>query len=187
MSLSYRRWPNASVHVLAIAILFCLGPLATAAHVTDKLLVGLYAKPDSTTPPIELLESGTALNVLSRQNGYTKVKVANGKEGWLESSYVTETKPASMRLLEVQAELITLRRQLESQQGSVANPRQPIDPDLRINADITPPQASKPVQRYGPWIIGVMALFAGIAVGVGFMEYRFGKQLTHERSDRHAS
>ncbi len=89
-------------------ITFCLvllvGP-TSAAHITDRLVVGLYpaAKADGT--PLQLLPSGTPLEVLGSESGFSEVRLANGKNGWVESIYVTEEQPVQARLLETQARL----------------------------------------------------------------------------------
>lgn len=89
-------------------ITFCLvllvGPIY-AAHITDRLVVGLYpaAKADGT--PLQLLPSGTPLEVLGSESGFSEVRLANGKNGWVESIYVTEEQPVQARLLETQARL----------------------------------------------------------------------------------
>lgn len=85
---------------------------AQAAHITDKLLVGLYAKPAPGTQPIKVLPSGTPLDVLERKDAYAKVRLGDGKEGWVKSVYISEEKPARAMLLELQAQTSTLKNKL---------------------------------------------------------------------------
>jgi SH3 domain protein len=84
-----------------------------AAHITDKLLVGLYAKPTPGTQPIKVLPSGTPLEVLERKDKYSKVKLGDGKEGWVKSVYISNEKPARAMLLELQAKTSTLKNKLK--------------------------------------------------------------------------
>lgn len=82
-----------------------------AAHVTDKLLVGIYTSADTSSKLLKLVESGTPLDVLETDNGFSKVRLGDGVEGWIEKSYVTEEKPAKAILLETQAKLAAMKNQ----------------------------------------------------------------------------
>lgn len=86
-------------------LLLCLPTLAVAAHVTDKLVVGLYDEAGAQGTPLRLLSSGTPLEVLNRQDDWVEVRVADDARGWLEARYVTDEKPARAMLLETQARL----------------------------------------------------------------------------------
>lgn len=76
-----------------------------AAHITDKLVVGLYKAPKAEGTPSQLLTSGTPLDVLQRQDGFVEVRLNDDQTGWVEADYVTEEKPAKAMLLETQARL----------------------------------------------------------------------------------
>lgn len=102
-----RRWVEPMPFLLRLCALWfvVLVAGAQAAHVTDKLLVGLYAEPGSTGKPLKLLASGTPLDVLQHTSGFTQVRVADDTQGWIEAEYVSEEKPARAMLLEAQARL----------------------------------------------------------------------------------
>ncbi len=87
-------------------MLFCViaGP-AAGAHITDKLVAGLYGAPSAEGTPIRLLSSGTPLDVLERAGDFALVRLADQTQGWVEATYVTEEKPAKAVLLETQARL----------------------------------------------------------------------------------
>jgi SH3 domain protein len=78
---------------------------AMGAHITDKLVVGLYPEPVAEGTPLQLLSSGTPLEVLERRDGFARVRLADDVTGWVEADYVTEEKPAKAMLLETQAKL----------------------------------------------------------------------------------
>ncbi|MEJ2530117.1 MAG: TIGR04211 family SH3 domain-containing protein, partial [Gammaproteobacteria bacterium] len=86
---------------------------AQAAHITDKLLVGLYAKPEGSTKPIKVLPSGTPLEILEQKGAYSRVRLGDGKDGWVKSVYISKEKPARAMLLELQAKLGTLQNKLQ--------------------------------------------------------------------------
>lgn len=97
--------------VLCLFLLAGMAP-AGAAHITDKLVVGMYAEPGAGGTPLNLLSSGTPLEVLQRRDGFVEVRLANEQTGWVEATYVTEEKPAKAMLLETQARLRHMGLQL---------------------------------------------------------------------------
>jgi SH3 domain protein len=84
-----------------------------AAHITDKLIVGLYETPDNSTKPLQVISSGTPLDVLKKEGGYSLVRLGDGKEGWIKSTYITAEKPAKAQLLELQAKTGELKQKLQ--------------------------------------------------------------------------
>ncbi len=101
----------------AALLLLCLSGLAAAAHITDKLVVGLYAQPSLEGEPQRLLTTGTPLEVLKRGKGVLQVRLADDTRGWVEARYVTDEKPAAMMLLEARAEIRRLKAELDARQG----------------------------------------------------------------------
>jgi SH3 domain protein len=101
---------------LSIALLAALCSLAAqAAHITDKLVVGLYKDATLKGEPAQLLTSGTPVEILERAKDVVQVRLADDARGWVEAGYVTDEKPARMMLLEAQAEIRQLKSQLEGQ------------------------------------------------------------------------
>lgn len=91
---------------LAVALTLCLlAATAGAAHITDRLVVGVYAEAGGDGKPLRLISSGTPVEVLSTAGGFSQVRLADETQGWVESRYVTEEKPAKAVLLETQAKL----------------------------------------------------------------------------------
>lgn len=90
-----------------LTALYLLGatPSVLAAHITDMLVVGMYAEPADGGTPLRLLSSGTPLEVLQQKDRYSEVRLADDTRGWVESTYITEEKPAKAMLLETQARL----------------------------------------------------------------------------------
>ncbi len=84
-----------------------------AAHITDKLLVGIYETPDNSTKPQKVISSGTPLEVLKTEGGYSRVRLGDGSEGWIKSTYITAEKPAKAQLLELQAQNGELKQKLQ--------------------------------------------------------------------------
>ncbi|OOZ36586.1 TIGR04211 family SH3 domain-containing protein [Solemya velesiana gill symbiont] len=97
---------------LLILLLTLWATLVQGAHITDKLLVGIYGKPDATTEPLKVLTSGTPVEILEKKNGFSKVRLGDDTVGWMETNYITSEKPAKVKLLELQAKTGSLQQQL---------------------------------------------------------------------------
>jgi SH3 domain protein len=114
-----------------LILLLCLSGAAHAEHITDQLVVGLYEQAALEGEPLQLLTSGTPVEVLERGKGVLKIRLADDTQGWVESGYVTDDKPAAMQLLEVQAELRRLKRQLgDPDPGDAAGAGEGVAPEV---------------------------------------------------------
>ena len=81
---------------------------AETAYVTDSLRLGLHAASDTSDRPFENLLSGTAVEVLERNTNYARVKLADGREGWVKAVYLVTEKPAAARVIELESEIDSL-------------------------------------------------------------------------------
>ncbi len=113
------RTARAGLFLLGVLI---LAPAARAAHITDKMAVGLYDSLGDETPG-RVLTSGTPLEILDRGGRLCKVRLGDGDGGWLECRYITDEKPARVMLLEAQArasqlwdQVAGLKQQLDMKQ-----------------------------------------------------------------------
>ena len=105
----------------ALLLLLALTPgQGAAAHITDKLVVALYPAPEAEGQPLQLLSSGTPLEVLDRKSGFAQVRLGDDTTGWVEAGYVTEEKPAKAMLLETQAKLRQMGLELAKLRGESA-------------------------------------------------------------------
>lgn len=102
-----------SVKALLVTLLLVL-PLAagaqSTAYVTDDLRLNLRSGPGNQYRILELLPSGTAVQVLERGQEWTRVR-AGGTEGWMRSSYLQSQPAAAVRLGQVSEELARLQEQ----------------------------------------------------------------------------
>ena len=105
--------------VPALLVLLMAGAV-DGAHITDKLVVGVYAGPNTDGMPLRLIASGTPLEVLKTEQGFSEVRLADETRGWVESTYITEEKPAKAMLLETQAKLRQMGVELAGLREKVA-------------------------------------------------------------------
>ena len=101
---------------LAVCAWACQPAAAETAYVTDSLRLGLHAASDTNDRPFDNLLSGTAVEVLERNTNYARVRLEDGREGWVKAAYLVTEKPAAARVLELESEI-------DSLQGAVAQAR----------------------------------------------------------------
>ena len=106
-------------------LLLFLPVTVNAAHITDKLLAGMYVKPNNTQQPIELLPSGTPIELIGEARGFVKVQLVDGKTGWVEKRFISEQKPAKVRLLSLQSKYRQLQEKLDRAEAALAGLKQP--------------------------------------------------------------
>jgi len=167
---------------------------ADTAYVTDILRLGLHRAEDTSDQPFRNLVSGTELEVLDRTTNFARVRTADGQEGWVKSAYLVTDKPAQLRVAEAEAELETLRLELDhaeaarisaeqqlsqvaQQTDAVVESSDAIEATLaRLkteNADfeqrLEAYRGSIPVT----WVLGALgvALVAGFAGGLAWVDY----------------
>ena len=96
-----------------LLLLFILPLITEAAHITDRLLAGMYSSADVSSDPIKLLPSGTPLEVLTEEKGFVKIQLVDGKEGWVEKRFLSANKPAKVRLLVLQGKYKELQAEFD--------------------------------------------------------------------------
>ena len=82
---------------------------AETAYVTDSLRLGLHAASDTSDRPFENLVSGVVLEVLDRNSNYARVRLPDGRDGWVKAMYLESEKPAAARVLELESQLGALQ------------------------------------------------------------------------------
>lgn len=70
--------------------------------VSDKLVLNVYAEPDQGSARIETIQTGDAVEELERSGNLVRVRLDDGREGWVGASYLTSDEPAIIRLRELQ-------------------------------------------------------------------------------------
>jgi SH3 domain protein len=92
---------------VAIGILGVAAMAAAQAdplYISDKLVVNMYADADQESNKVATLDSGDAVESIEKMDAYTHVRLADNREGWIKSSYLTAQVPAVVRLKELEKE-----------------------------------------------------------------------------------
>ncbi len=114
----------------ALIAVLALCPLLASAqtvYVTDNLRLGLHEAADTSDRAFRTLESGQALEVLSRDRNYAHVALPDGTQGYVKAAYLVDDKPAKLIVAETQAESDSLRDELETLRQQFAGPAATIE------------------------------------------------------------
>lgn len=82
-----------------ISILFLFANVSSAAsmYVTDRILLGVHAQPSEVSPIVQSIPSGTKVEVVQNQGDFTKVKLVNGVNGWVNNKYLMNEQPSTVQ------------------------------------------------------------------------------------------
>lgn len=106
----------------AILLLLPLLAAAETAYVTDNLRLGLHQAGDTSDRAFRMLESGQALEILSRDRNYANVQLPDGVQGYVKVAYLVDEKPAKLIVAETIAERDALVAELEETRQAFAGP-----------------------------------------------------------------
>ncbi len=120
--------------ILGFLALLPLAAMADTAYVTDNLRLGLYESADTSGRPFRMLESGQAMEILTRDRNYANARMPDGDEGWVKSAYLVSEKPAKLIVAETIAERDALAAELEEMKLAFATPAATIE-TLRNDAE----------------------------------------------------
>jgi len=109
---------------LVIGVLAFLPMVAAAetAYITDNLRLGLHQAPDTSDRAFRMLDSGQALEIISRDRNYASVLLPDGARGYVKAAYLVADKPAKLIVAETIAERDALLAELEETNRSFAVP-----------------------------------------------------------------
>jgi len=106
----------------AILLVVPLVAAAETAYVTDNLRLGLHQAEDTSDRAFRMLESGQALEILSRDRNYANVQLPDGVQGYVKAAYLVDDKPAKLIVAETMAERDALVTELEETRQAFAGP-----------------------------------------------------------------
>lgn len=189
---------NTVFGAIGLLALFAFGPatgLGATAYVTDNLRLGLYEAEDTSGRPIRMMDSGQAMEILTRDRNYANVRLPDGSEGWVKAAYLVDIKPAKLIVAEITAERDALLAELATTKRAFAEPAATIealtndaatfeaqlsDANLRIQeleSDVASVQGIKDQYRGSlplSWVaIAILAcLIGGVLLGMWWVDRR---------------
>lgn len=100
-------------------VVSAVGAAAATLYVTDQLRVSVRQAPDDAAAPLESLRSGQAVAVLAEEGRFLKVRLEDGRQGYVLKQYFTAEAPRRARLEQLEQERDRLKTQLVEAQQQV--------------------------------------------------------------------
>lgn len=99
-------------NIFSITLLF-LSSHVTAAdfHIADDVQLFMHSGPSYEYRIVSRVRSGDPVSVLEQGKDYTKVRLADGKEGWMLTRYIAK---GSSQLVTLRSQLPDLQQQLDT-------------------------------------------------------------------------
>jgi Bacterial SH3 domain len=168
--------PPAAALLAALGLLAGAAPAAAAEalYVVEQLVVSVSSTPDAGGEHIASLKSGDRVELIERSGDATHVRLANGKDGWLRSSYLSTEQPLRARLQQSEAAVTDLKAQvsrLEAQLSGASSLRAaaPLTaaPEEAAQAPLFSAAGEAAAPRVWPWAVlsAALALVVGFALG----------------------
>ncbi|MGE0083197.1 MAG: TIGR04211 family SH3 domain-containing protein [Desulfococcaceae bacterium] len=88
---------------ICVLILFS-SAYASTMYVTDKIEIMMRRGASTEYKIIKKLLSGDAVEVLEKQGSWTRIRIQDGMEGWVNTQFLTEQKPKEVELKYLQDE-----------------------------------------------------------------------------------
>lgn len=162
--------------------------------VDDKLVLNVYSEPAQAGERVATIETGDTVGELERADSFVRVRLGDGREGWVGANYLSAEPPAVVQLRDLQRErrsaaaavekkftdeLARLRKQNAVLEGEIKTLKasappaaaapadsEPIEEEFEQESEPMPPQRSESSESGSAvWV----ALFAAItAGGAGF-------------------
>lgn len=119
------------VLLLGTALFSISNSHAETLFVSDQILLGIHAEANEESPLVDSVPRGTALEVLETADGFKKVRLPNGKTGWVGSGYLAAKKPASAQV----DQLVAKQRQLEAELKAVNKKLKESNREIQVRRD----------------------------------------------------
>jgi hypothetical protein len=160
--------------------------------VSDKLVLNVYSEPEQAGSRVATIETGDAVDELERGEGFVRIRLSDGREGWVGSNYLTTDAPAAVQLRDLQrqqksatqtvdkkaAEEIarlkkeseSLQTQLKEARAAAASAPAPDDDGVLEGASPAPQLAAvAPASGASTWLwLLIVVLAAGLAYAAGY-------------------
>ncbi len=86
---------------------------ARKAYITEKLRIGVRAGMGTDYKIISLLNIGQEVKVIKEENGWTLIKLPDGREGYVLSRYITKKMPLIKEAQEIKTKYEALQKEME--------------------------------------------------------------------------
>jgi SH3 domain protein len=104
---------------MVLLAVFSVPSLAQQFYVADKLFTYMHSGPSAQYRIIGSVDAGDKVKPIKtdRDSGYTQIVDEKGREGWVQSKFITSTESMAVRLPRLEKELAEVKAKLASAEG----------------------------------------------------------------------
>jgi len=106
---------------LAVFIILVEPVWTQTLFVDDQLIISLREGPNTDSKAIRALKTGTPMVVLEEQDRFVKVRMQDGKEGWVQKQYLSSAIPKTDIIARLEKEIERLKKKAEEIQKIVTS------------------------------------------------------------------
>ncbi|HSC06229.1 MAG TPA: SH3 domain-containing protein [Steroidobacteraceae bacterium] len=125
---------------LPALLLVALAAHGQTVYVTDKVQAVVYAQPSLEGNQVRILESGDAVELVSREGDNAHIRLDDGSEGWIAGSYLVVDIPATRQLQALTAENERLRASARTDSAASGELKALKDRNAQLQADLAAAQ-----------------------------------------------
>ncbi len=103
---------NTRRYLVLMSLLSCGVVNAETAYVTDELRLTVHRAKDTSDKAFASIKSGDAVEILERNRSYARVRLEDGRTGWVRVAYLVDKEPARRRVQRVEEERDKLAAEL---------------------------------------------------------------------------
>lgn len=99
--------------IICTLLLVPVSAQAATAYINDRLMVGLHRERSADSVIIRVIPTGTPLEVLQKESGFTQVRDPDGITGWVDNQYLVEEPPTKAQLQQAELRIQQLEEDLQ--------------------------------------------------------------------------
>jgi len=177
------------ITALTFFLLVLAGPaMAETVYVTERQSVSIRAGMTAEDPVLGRAVTGTGLELLEKNDTHTRVRAADGTEGWIANGLLTREKPAAIMILAAE----TRAKQAQADAAKLAKKVQALEKQLQAEKNKPQPEAApEPAPEAGdtasatePGKFGFDLLWFGISFAMLIIGFVAGALWLRERTRR---
>jgi len=102
---------------------------AETLYITGELKAGLHEEKRLDSPIIKIIPTGTAVEIIKREDNVSFVRDADGASGWIDNSYLVTQEPGGTASQDARERVQALQQQLNAAKNRLQALQQQAQPD----------------------------------------------------------
>ena len=177
----------ATILLAGLLVVPARAPAADPSWISGEVKLNLRSGPSTEYRIIGSVTSDQPVTILGSEDGWTQIRLENGRNGWIPGGYLSGDPPPSIRLNQLETEARTLRETLEKiedRAGKLETENRALAATdtkqrERIAELTTENHDLRALVRWREWLTGASILAIGMIVGA-----ILGRRSSRRRSNR---